>query len=110
MLLASETNPLPAMTFAEVLDTSDVPGGVVNILTGQVDELAEYFASHREIRGLVIDHAEVDRAATDAAAADNLKHVHWVDPKTDWTSNLEQDPYRIQDHMEIKTTWHPVGV
>lgn len=102
--LASSLNPLPAITFAEVLATSDLPGGVVNILTGHRAELLEHFASHMDVNAIV--YAGTDRSELTKiriAAADNVKRVL---PRADWDS---QSPYQILDTQEVKTTWHPIG-
>ncbi|MEJ2603690.1 MAG: aldehyde dehydrogenase family protein [Gammaproteobacteria bacterium] len=109
VVLASETRPLTAVSFAEVLHSSDVPGGVVNILTGFRKELAAQFASHMDVNAVVFCEAEADLAGEiQIAAADNLKRV--VDrSETDWAHPSAQGPYLIRDTQEVKTTWHPVG-
>ena len=108
VVLASEQRPLPAVTLSEVLATSDVPGGVVNVLTGRTAEVSPWLASHMDVNS--IDLAGADPAAvTDlqVAAADNLKRV--VRPeRTDWS--LTPGPQRMLAHMETKTVWHPIGV
>lgn len=106
VLLASEKYPLSAISFAEVLATSDVPGGVVNILTGKRAELQVPFASHMDVNGLVL--CSGDKAAIKAVeleAAENLKRVIRHPDRV-----LSASPYHILDLQEIKTTWHPVGV
>lgn len=109
VILASESNPLPALTFAESLATSDLPGGTVNVLSGSASELISHFASHRELQGLVVNRADLDTADIQIAGADNMKRLSFLPATTDWTQESEQHPYYVQDHMEIKTTWHPVG-
>ncbi len=109
VVLAAEENPLPAVTLAEVLATSDLPGGVVNILTGKVAETAPWLASHMDVNGL--DLAGVDDAALAADlerdAAENLKRV--LRPHTvDWTS--DPGTGRMSAFLETKTVWHPKGV
>jgi acyl-CoA reductase-like NAD-dependent aldehyde dehydrogenase len=101
--LASENAPLPAMSLAEVIATSDVPGGVVNILTGKTAELAPWFASHMDIDGLDITGLESKFVADiKIAGAQNLKRIHaFKDTAT---------PGRILAFMESKTVWHPIGV
>jgi acyl-CoA reductase-like NAD-dependent aldehyde dehydrogenase len=92
-----------AMTFAEVLATSDLPHGVINILTGSHDELAPWAASHMDIDG--IDISGIDkkkRTALKEAGAENLKRIHHFDDA--------QNPNRIYAFMEAKTVWHPIGV
>src|SRR6056297_164331 len=109
VVLASETRPLTAISFAEVLHSSDVPGGVVNLLTGFRDELTGQFASHMDVNAVVFCEAEDDAAKEiQLAAADNLKRV--IDrTDTDWRRPAAQGPYHIRDTQEVKTTWHPIG-
>jgi len=107
ILFASETHPLPAISFAEVLATSDLPGGVVNILTGQRKELAPQFASHMDINALV-DAAH--SADLQVACAGNLKRYVPRDvPPNAWTGDAARSPYWIHDTVELKTAWHPIG-
>jgi acyl-CoA reductase-like NAD-dependent aldehyde dehydrogenase len=109
VLLASELRPLAAVTLAEVLATSDVPGGVVNILTGRPTEVAPWLAAHMDVNA--IDIAGIDdvdlRRDLEIAAADNVKRVRRPDT-TDWTA----DPglSRMRSFLETKTVWHPIGV
>ncbi|MEK6648826.1 MAG: aldehyde dehydrogenase family protein [Actinomycetota bacterium] len=103
VVLASTRAPLPAMTFAEVLATSDLPAGVCNILTGQKSELAPWFASHMDIDGLDISGVdESSRSDIKIAGVENLKRIHVFDGAT--------TPQRIFAFMEAKTVWHPIGV
>ena len=109
VVLASEQMPLSAISFAEVLHVSDVPGGVVNILTGFRDELTEHFASHMDVNAVVYCDGDAEQA-TDIQdqAADNIKHViDRVD--IDWDADSSQNPYLIKQTQETKTTWHPIG-
>ncbi len=102
VVLASTKNPLPAMTFAEVLATSDLPAGVVNILTGEKDEIAPWMASHMDIDGLDISGLSLkSRAQIRVAGAENLKRIY---------SFKGADPARIVAFMEAKTVWHPIGL
>jgi acyl-CoA reductase-like NAD-dependent aldehyde dehydrogenase len=109
VVLASEDRPLAAITLSEVLATSDVPGGVVNLLTGRVAEVAPWLAAHMDVNA--IDVAGVDdldlRRELEVAAADNVKRVRRPDTD-DWTA----DPglSRIRSFLETKTVWHPIGV
>jgi acyl-CoA reductase-like NAD-dependent aldehyde dehydrogenase len=102
VVLASTKAPLSAMTFAEVLATSDLPAGVINILTGKKDEIAPWMASHMDIDALDISglpskkHADIK-----VAGAENLKRIH---------SFKSADPGRIIAFMEAKTVWHPIGL
>ena len=107
--LASESMPLSAVSFAEVLHASDVPGGVVNILTGYRDELREQFASHMDVNAVVYcDGDESVATQIQTVAADNIKRVI-ARVGTDWSADDSQSPYLIKDTQEVKTTWHPIG-
>jgi len=109
VVLASESEPLCAVSFAEVLHSSDVPAGVVNILTGHHDELREQFASHMDVNAVI--YCDGDKAVAkeiQRQAAENIKHVV-ARTGTDWSSADADDPYLIKDTQEIKTTWHPIG-
>ena len=103
VLIASESYPLPAITLSEVLATSDLPAGVVNVLTGKVSELAPWVGSHMEIDG--VDVAGLSKKQEDEiklVGADNLKRIHRFS-----TTN---HPERILSFMEHKTIWHPIGI
>ena len=108
VVVASEQHPLPAVTFAEVLATSDLPGGVVNLLTGFRSELLKPLVSHMDINAIVVaDATKEERILLDTEAATNMKRV--VVPKVkDWTKEEGQSPYMILDTQEVKTTWHPI--
>ena len=106
--LASFAKPLCAVTFAEVLNSSDVPGGVVNILTGKIAELVSYFADHMDVNSLVF--CEDDNATQkmiQEKSAMNVKRVVLYN-KINWETENGQSPYFIMDTQEIKTTWHPI--
>jgi acyl-CoA reductase-like NAD-dependent aldehyde dehydrogenase len=109
VVLAAEQNPLPAVTLAEVLATSDLPGGVVNILTGKVAETAPWLASHMDVNGLDLAGVEDAALAADLErdAAENLKRVLRPAP-VEWAA----DPgiSRMTAFLETKTVWHPKGV
>jgi len=110
VVLASESQPLCAVSFAEVLHASDVPGGVVNILTGFRSELSGHFASHMDVNAVIYcDGGKKMAESVQEAAADNIKRVI---RRTDvnWTDNSSQHPYLVRDTQEVKTTWHPIGV
>lgn len=110
VVLASEPHPLPAITFAEVLNSSDVPGGVVNILTGLREELVEHFSTHMDVNAVFYTDKLTPemRKMIDENAALNVKRVvkHQIN---DWYSEGAQSPYLITDFQETKTTWHPIG-
>ena len=99
VVVASEAHPRAAIELAEVLATSDVPAGVVNVLTGRRDELAAPLASHLDVDALDLDR---DDAELERAAADNVKRV--VFGRGD-----VQSPYEISSFLELKTVWHPMG-
>jgi acyl-CoA reductase-like NAD-dependent aldehyde dehydrogenase len=110
VVLASETRPLPAITLSEVLATSDVPGGVVNVLTGRTGEVAPWLASHMDVNGIdLCGAAAADATDFQRAAAENLKRVIVpADAEPDW---LEvPGPGRMLAFLETKTVWHPVGI
>jgi acyl-CoA reductase-like NAD-dependent aldehyde dehydrogenase len=108
VVLASESKPLSAVSFAEVLHASDVPGGVVNILTGFQAELTEQFASHMDVNAVIYcDGSRAVAKTVQTLAADNIKRVIARD-RVDWSGDAE-NPYLIRDTQEVKTTWHPIG-
>jgi acyl-CoA reductase-like NAD-dependent aldehyde dehydrogenase len=112
IVVASEKFPLPAATFAEILATSDLPGGVVNILTGKRAELIPHIAGHMDVNAIVdgIGDSEIG-SKLQAGTALNLKRYakHALAP-ADWFTSKGEDPYRILDTVEFKTAWHPIGV
>ena len=102
IVLASTKAPLSAMSFAEVIATSDVPAGVINILTGKKDEIAPWMASHMDIDGFDISGLGAkSHGAVRIAGAENLKRIH---------SFKSADPGRILAFLEHKTVWHPIGL
>ena len=109
VVLASEDKPLCSVTFAEVINSSDVPGGVINILTGKPSELVKYFADHMDINAVV--YCENDAATKkliQEKASLNVKRVLFYDTINWKNDNEGQSPYFIADTQEIKTTWHPI--
>jgi acyl-CoA reductase-like NAD-dependent aldehyde dehydrogenase len=100
--VASETLPLAAIELAEALATSDVPGGAVNVLTGHIDELAPWLASHMDVNALDLTGADGASADLERAAAENVKRVVRGNPDA-------QSPWDIASFLELKTVWHPVG-
>lgn len=108
-VLASENNPLPAVSFSEVLHASDLPGGVVNILTGYRDELVESLTGHMDVNAIlnaVSDEKIVKRS--DENASLSIKRVHHYSAE-EWLDDIHESPYFIQPFLEIKTIWHPVS-
>lgn len=108
IVLASETKPLCSITFAEVLNSSDVPAGVVNVLTGKVSELGPQFAAHMDVNAVVYCGDE-DSVQKDMQikGASNVKRVI-IHKNINWFTEQGQSPYFILDTEEIKTTWHPI--
>ncbi len=108
VVLASENKPLCAVTFAEVLNTSDVPGGVVNILTGKKSELHEQFSSHMDVNAIVYCGIEEEVIKSiQIKSANNVKRA-LIRKNINWLNDSAQSPYFILDTQEVKTTWHPV--
>ena len=109
IVISSEKFPLPAATFAEILATSDLPGGVVNILTGKRAELVPHIASHMDVNAIVDGAGDAELSAKlQAGVAINLKR-YAKHAATDWFTAKVEDPYRILDTVEFKTAWHPIG-
>ena len=108
IILASEAKPLCSVTFAEVINSSDVPGGVVNILTGKPTELANQFANHMDVNAVIstVHDKELNRDLQEKAAT-NVKRVLLYDT-VNWLTPAGESPYFIMDTQEIKTTWHPI--
>ncbi|MEV6318677.1 aldehyde dehydrogenase family protein [Streptomyces sp. NPDC051776] len=108
VVVASEKSPLPALSLAEVLATSDLPGGVVNLLSGRTGEIAGPLAAHQDVNAIDLAGADADLAKElETAAAENLKRV--LRPsRTDWTADPGTD--RMLALLETKTVWHPIGV
>jgi acyl-CoA reductase-like NAD-dependent aldehyde dehydrogenase len=112
VVAASAERPLPAVTFAEVLATSDVPGGVVNFLTGSLDRTAPTLASHMDVNAIDLTGlaGEAERAtALEVEAAGNLKRVRRP-PATEPDWSLAPALDRMTDFLETKTVWHPIGL
>lgn len=112
VVIPSEKYPLPATTFAEILATSDLPGGVVNILTGKRAELAPHIASHMDVNAIVDGTGEPETGAKlQTGTAINLKRYSKHSIATpDWFTARVEDPYWILDAVEFKTAWHPIGI
>lgn len=110
VVVTSRDHPLPAITLTEALATSDVPGGVINVLTGDAAEVMPWLASHADVNAVdlagITDHA----LATDleAAAAGTVKRVRGPQPAADWAADPGLAPIRA--FVETKTVWHPMGV
>jgi acyl-CoA reductase-like NAD-dependent aldehyde dehydrogenase len=102
VVVASETHPLAAIELAEAIATSDLPGGVVNILTGLSEELAPILAGHMDVNAIDVTGADGQGPELERLAADNVKRV--VHGTAD-----EQSPWTIASFLELKTVWHPIG-
>ncbi len=110
IVLSSESKPLTSISFAEVLNSSDVPNGVVNILTGKKEELIEHFASHMDVNSIIYcGQDEKAIQSINELASNNLKRTIFF-KKQDWNNDLCQSPYFIEKTLELKTTWHPTEV
>jgi acyl-CoA reductase-like NAD-dependent aldehyde dehydrogenase len=108
VVLSSETSPLSAITLAEVLNSSDLPGGVVNVLTGKRKELIAHMADHMDVNAVCITSMiNSDIKLIQEKATGNIKRVRCYD-NTRWDNDIHQGPHLIQDFQEVKTTWHPI--
>lgn len=108
VILASETKPLCAVTFAEVLNSSDLPGGVVNILTGKLAELIPHLSNHMDVNAVCFAESDaVSIKMIKENASINVKRTAFYEDKK-WMNESEQSPYFINDFQEVKTTWHPI--
>jgi acyl-CoA reductase-like NAD-dependent aldehyde dehydrogenase len=111
VILASEKQPLSAISFAEVLNSSDLPGGVINILTGSREELLSPMTSHMDVNAFFYTDPKIakeSRKQIDENSALNVKRVIYK-PVEDWHNGDVQSPYFVTDFQETKTTWHPIG-
>jgi acyl-CoA reductase-like NAD-dependent aldehyde dehydrogenase len=110
VVLASEAYPLPAITLSEVLATSDLPGGVVNVLTGRVAETAPHLAAHMDVNAIDLTGIDDPAFATEleVGAAENLKRVIRPDGRTNWAD--DPGTRRLTALLETKTVWHPKGI
>ncbi len=110
IVLASKNIPLSAISFAEVIHSSDVPPGVINILTGEREELISHMASHMDVNAIVYNGSdEQDIKKISELSSENIKRVILY-KKNDWLGDHNESPYFIEKTLEIKTTWHPTKV
>ena len=109
--LASATQPYPAILLGEMLATSDLPGGVVNLLTGFRKEMLPTFATHTHLRALCGVASAEERKALALGAAESVKRLRLIktEDQPDWFADTAQSLYAIRDTLEFKTTWHPIG-
>ncbi len=112
VVLASRTQPLPALTFSEIIATSDLPGGVVNILAGDQAELAPHFASHMDVNAIVDASGDekIGRELQRGGSFNVKRYVRRDLERADWGSREAENPYWILDTVEMKTAWHPIGL
>jgi aldehyde dehydrogenase (NAD+) len=107
--LASRSRPYPAILLGEMLATSDLPGGVVNLLTGERKDLLATFATHEHIRAIAAVADQADATLLRQGAAESVKRVKILSPQTDWFSPKHDSVWPIRDFTEAKTVWHPIG-
>lgn len=109
--LASTTQPYPAIVLGEMLATSDLPGGVVNLLTGFRKEIVPTLATHTHLRAIVGVASADERKTLKLGAAESIKRVKLIktEEPIDWFSDKAQGLYELRDTLEFKTTWHPIG-
>ena len=112
IVLASTRSPLPALTFSEIIATSDLPGGVVNMLAGDRAELAPHFASHMDVNAIVDGSGdeEIGRALQRGGALNVKRYFRRDLASADWAKSDAENPYWILDTVEMKTAWHPIGL
>ena len=112
VVLASSTDPLPALTFSEIMATSDLPGGVMNILAGDRAELAPHFASHMDVNAIVdaSGDAKVGEVLQGGGHFNVKRYVRRDLTPAQWRSDDGENPYWILDTVEMKTAWHPIGL
>lgn len=112
VVLASPASPLPALTFSEIVATSDLPGGVVNILASDRAELAPHFASHMDVNAIVdgSGEQEIGRVLQRGGARNVKRYVRRDVKPADWGKPELENPYWILDTVEMKTAWHPIGL
>lgn len=107
--LASTTAPYSAILLGEMIAVSDIPGGVINILTGDRTELLPIFATHAHIRGVSAAATKEELVILQQGASESVKRVAAHAPDADWFSEKFDSPYAICSHLEAKTVWHPIG-
>jgi acyl-CoA reductase-like NAD-dependent aldehyde dehydrogenase len=107
--LASRKTPYPSILLGEMLAVSDLPGGVVNLLTGDRVDMLATFANHEHIRAISAVADKADATVLQQGAAESVKRVKIHNPDTDWFSAAHDSPYAIRDFTEAKTVWHPIG-
>ncbi len=107
--LASRSHPYPAILLGEMLATSDLPGGVINLLTGDRKDMLSTFATHEHLRAIAATATRDEATALQQGASASVKRVKLHTPDTDWFAETHDSPYAIRDFTEAKTVWHPIG-
>jgi acyl-CoA reductase-like NAD-dependent aldehyde dehydrogenase len=112
IVIPSATKPLPALTFSEIIATSDLPGGVVNILSGNATELAPHIAGHMDVNAIVdaSGDAKLGEALQQGGGFNVKRYVKREMKPADWRTAAAENPYWILDTVEMKTAWHPIGL
>ena len=112
VVLASTTKPLPALTFSEIIATSDLPGGVVNVLAGERTELAPHFAGHMDVNAIVdaSGDQQIGRQLHRGGELNVKRYVRRELTPAQWRGRDAENPYWILDTVEMKTAWHPIGL
>ena len=112
VVLASTAKPLPALTFSEIIATSDLPGGVVNVLAGDSAELAPHIAAHMDVNAIVdgTGDAKLGRQLQQGGELNVKRYVRRDLAPTEWERGAAENPYWIADTLEMKTAWHPIGL
>jgi acyl-CoA reductase-like NAD-dependent aldehyde dehydrogenase len=112
VVLASPSKPLPALTFSEIIATSDLPAGVINIISGERAELVPQFANHMDVNAIVDGSGDVEVGkGLQAGGGYNVKrYVRRALAPNEWETSAAENPYWIMDTVEMKTAWHPIGL
>jgi acyl-CoA reductase-like NAD-dependent aldehyde dehydrogenase len=112
VVLASDKHPLPAVTFTEILATSDLPGGVVNLLTGKRHDLVSHIAGHMDVNAVIdgVGGTELGTKLQSGSAINLKRYARHVLGTDEWLTQRAEDPYWILDTVEFKTAWHPIGL
>jgi acyl-CoA reductase-like NAD-dependent aldehyde dehydrogenase len=112
IVLASPTKPLPALTFSEIIATSDLPPGVVNIISGDRAELAPQFASHMDVNAIIdgSGDAKIEKALQSGGGYNVKRYIRRDIAPNEWSTKAAENPYWILDTIEMKTAWHPIGL
>ncbi len=112
VVLASPSKPLAALTFSEIIATSDLPSGVINIISGDRAELAPHFASHMDVNAIVdaSGDAKIERILQSGGGYNVKRYIRRELAPNQWETSIAEDPYWIMDTVEMKTAWHPIGL